>query len=104
MTTSAAPAVLPSVRHRDELSRATGLAAAPAEGTDDRWLREQIEQALLATGHRLLAVLAVMVRDRQVTLSGRVPRYYLRQLALAAVLTTPGVRGLRDEVAVTPPD
>jgi hypothetical protein len=37
-----------------------------------------------------------------VTLCGRVPRYYLRQLALAAVLITPGVRELRDELAVRP--
>jgi osmotically-inducible protein OsmY len=70
----------------------------------DRRLREHIERALEATGHRILAAVTVSVCDRRVTLTGRVPRYYLRQLALAAALTAPGVRGLRDEMTVTPRD
>jgi osmotically-inducible protein OsmY len=104
MTSPTVSAVLSAMRHQGEDLWAAGLAAAaPAETADDRRLYEQIEHVLLATGHQVLSALSVSVRDRWVTLCGRVPRYYLRQLALAAVLTTPGVLGLHDEVAVTPP-
>jgi CheY-like chemotaxis protein len=53
-------------------------------------------------------ILLDVVRDLRptpgsgVTLCGRVTHCYLRELARAAVLITPGVRGLRDELAVRP--
>ena len=61
---------------------------------------QHIEQALLATGHRIPCAVRVSSRDRSVTLRGRVPSYYLKQLAQSVVLTAPGVRRLRNELAV----
>jgi osmotically-inducible protein OsmY len=105
MTASLVPVAPPPERHRDTGPWLNGSGAGvPAEAADDRRLREHIERALLATGHRSLAAVSVAVRDRWVTLRGQLPRYYLRQLALTAVLTAPAVRGLRDEVTVAPPD
>jgi len=72
----------------------------PAEAEDDRLLRESIERAQLATGHRILREVVVSVRNRLVILSGRVPSYYLKQLAQSAAMSAPGVRGVRNELTV----
>jgi osmotically-inducible protein OsmY len=87
---------------------ATGIECAPRGGADvfagaekDQHLETHIEHALLATGHRIFCLVRVSVRDRSVTLRGRVPSYYLKQLAQSVVLAAPGVRGLRNELAVS---
>ena len=89
-------------------SGATGIECAPRGGVDVfagaekvQHLETHIEHALLATGNRIFCAVRVSVRDRSVTLRGRVPSYYLKQLAQSVVLAAPGVRGLRNELAVS---
>ncbi|QJW94982.1 BON domain-containing protein [Frigoriglobus tundricola] len=86
---------------------ATGTERRPRGGTDgfvraerDRCLGEHVRRGLLATGHWLLRGVSVSVRDRTVTLRGRVPSYYLKQLAQTAALAAPGLLELRNELSV----
>jgi osmotically-inducible protein OsmY len=56
------------------------------EELEDRGLVERVELALRATGYAPLRAVGVTARGRQITLEGRVPSYYLKQVAQAAVL------------------
>jgi osmotically-inducible protein OsmY len=66
----------------------------------DRRLSEQIDQALRATGYLSLRDFSVTAADRVVTLKGRVPSYYLKQVVHSAVRDLPGVTQVRDEIEV----
>jgi osmotically-inducible protein OsmY len=63
-------------------------------------LSAEIERALRATGYPALRHVEVATHDWIVFLRGRVPSYYLKQLAQAAVLVVPGVREVRNELNV----
>lgn len=79
-------------------------AAARAELAEDRRLRDDIERALVGTGHHCLLHVNVTVRGDLVTLRGRVPSYYLKQLAQSAALTLTARRELRNELMVFEPE
>lgn len=98
MKTPTALALLLVDWNRDERAP-QGRTETPA-GATDRSLELHIVGALLATGHRVLRGITVSVRDRSVILRGRVPSYYLKQLAQSVVLAAPGAAGLRNELAV----
>jgi osmotically-inducible protein OsmY len=85
-----------------------GIEPVPRGGADvfagaelDQHLERHIARALKATGYRILCAVRVSVRDRWVLLRGRVPSYYLKQLAQSVALAAPGTRGLRNELAVS---
>jgi hypothetical protein len=60
----------------------------------DMDLAERIVRALRATGYPPLRAVEVAVRDRRVVLRGRVPSFYMKQIAQAAVLAVPGACAL----------
>jgi osmotically-inducible protein OsmY len=99
-----APGVLLSPQH-DEAARNADRAAAllVAQGLVDLCLAERVEGALRATGYSCLRAVAASVCGQLVVLRGRVPSYYLKQIAQAAALGVPGVRELRNDVEVDPP-
>jgi hypothetical protein len=68
----------------------------------DRRLEEYIARALVATGHLSLRKVAVTARARAVTLRGSVATFYLKAIAQTVVLAAPGVRGVRNDLAVSP--
>ena len=66
----------------------------------DALLCGDVENALRATGRIDLRHVGITARDGAVRLHGRVPTYYLKQLAQAAVLQVSGVQGLENAVDV----
>src|SRR5262249_37088822 len=73
---------------RDAIPAAPPL---PTQSPEDLRLAERVRFALRATGYGPLRGAEVTVRARLVTLGGRVPSYYLKQVAQATVLAVPGV-------------
>lgn len=77
----------------------TGTLSMVASPENARVARE-IAGALAATGRGPLRSVSVSVADGVITLRGRVPSYYLKQLAQTAALRLCGERGLYNEVDV----
>lgn len=71
----------------DDLERA---AQCTTEILADVRLLERIERALHATGYETLRAIKVSVNARIVRLAGRVPSYYLKQMAQEAALSVAG--------------
>ena len=66
-----------------------------------------VELALRGTGYLALRKLAVVVRDGVVVICGRVPNYYMIQMANTAATCVAGVRQVRlalDVTCVSPPN
>jgi osmotically-inducible protein OsmY len=68
---------------------------------DDLRLRDEVGQALLASGRFKPGQLEVSASDRIVRLRGRVASYYQKQLAQATVLNMIGARRLVNDIDVT---
>jgi len=99
-----AVAVVPCEPHRDKETHAVHAAALLAtQSLEDRCLAERVERALRATGYAPLRAVEVSACGRLIILRGRVPSYYMKQLARAAALEVPGVRDLRNDVEVVRP-
>jgi osmotically-inducible protein OsmY len=99
MSQSASLVLLPSELLVDERN-ASQAAALLAQSLADLCLAERIEQALRATGYASLRAVEVSASGGVVILQGRVPTYYLKQLAQATVMEVPGVQELRNDVEV----
>jgi len=78
---------------------AAGRSFSPA----DRGLAEQVVQILRATGYLPLRNLSVTAAEGVVTLNGRVPSYYLKQVVHSAARELPGVVAVRDHLEVSSP-
>jgi len=104
MTRSAALLVLPShprsSTEKDAFQTSTQLLAQSLEALH---LAERVEHALRATGYGPLRGIAVTAHVRLVILGGRVPSYYLKQIAQAAALSVPGVDQVRNDLEVGRP-
>ena len=74
------------------------------QSQEDFCLAERVERALRATGYGPLRGIEVSVDARLVILGGRVPSYYLKQVAQTTALAVPGVRHLRNDLDVVPPN
>jgi osmotically-inducible protein OsmY len=72
--------------------------------SDDRQLAERVERALRATGYGSLTEVAVAVHVRLVVPGGRVPSYYLKQVAQATALSVAGVERVRNDLKVVRPN
>jgi hypothetical protein len=57
--------------------------------------------ALTASPHAYLRQLVVTVNDSEVVITGRVPSYYLKQMAQEALRPSLGCRRLRNHVLVS---
>lgn len=66
----------------------------------DLELAESVDRALAASGYAPLRNLRVSAHHGTVLLSGRVPTYYLKQVAQSIALITAGVRELENHVDV----
>jgi osmotically-inducible protein OsmY len=93
------PAHPPTGAERDACQTTTRLVA---QGLEDLHLAERVAHELRATRHGPLRRVAVTVHARLVTLEGRVPSYYLKQLAQATALAAPGVDHVRNDLDVGP--
>lgn len=73
--------------------------AEPAQPRDEK-LKAQVQSSLGSTGYQQLRRIDVDVADGHVMLSGRVARYYLRQIAQQAAMNTDGVETVGIEIEV----
>ena len=64
----------------------------------DADLAHRVRLYLARVGHRPVQVVKVEARDGIVTLRGRVPSYYIRQLAVACAQRVAGVRTVNDQI------
>jgi osmotically-inducible protein OsmY len=87
----------------EETDAIQGTAALPGESQEDLHLAERVARALRATGYGPLRDLAVTVQARLVILGGRVPSYYLKQVAQTTALAVPGAHQVRNDLAVARP-
>lgn len=71
----------------------------PAQPSDDN-LAAAVRSSLGSTGYQQLRRIDVDVEDGHVKLTGRVARYYLRQLAQQAAMKTDGVESVGSEIKV----
>lgn len=67
---------------------------------DEVHVADRIDHALRATGYRSLCGVSISERNGSVTLSGRVPSYYLKQIAQSVAKGAPGVRDVRNDLEV----
>jgi osmotically-inducible protein OsmY len=75
--------------------------SVPDDAQAAKQLCENIRRALLATGQMWLRDVAATVNsDGRVVLQGRVPTYYLKQLAQSVALAVVGVKALENQIAV----
>jgi osmotically-inducible protein OsmY len=91
-------------RSSDAPDGSAGLAGVESGASSDskpcRRIAETIVQELRATGQMPLWDVEVSVAEGSVTLRGNVPTYYLKQLAQAIVLATPGVAKVHNDLNV----
>jgi osmotically-inducible protein OsmY len=73
------------------------------QSLEDLHLAERVANALRRTGYCPLRDIEVIAHRRTVTLSGRTPSYYLKQVAQAAALAIPGVEQVRNDLEVGQP-
>jgi osmotically-inducible protein OsmY len=66
----------------------------------DSELETSVRSSLQQTGYQQLRRLDVVVEDGQVSLSGRLPQFYLLQLAQQAVMKTAGVVNVQNGIEV----
>jgi osmotically-inducible protein OsmY len=104
MTPSTAP-LSPLARNRPgvETVASWGTALLLQQRLEDLGLAERVERALRATGYGSLRGIMVTVRARDVTLGGRVPSYYLKQVAQTTALTVAGAQSVRNDLDVARP-
>lgn len=67
---------------------------------DTREAEAAIQSALSQTGYGELRRLQVECSPDAVTISGRVPTYYLKQLAQSVIQDVPGISRVRNEIHV----
>jgi osmotically-inducible protein OsmY len=81
-----------------------GEGTPPSQPSGRSPIVDAIRHALGATSHRWLQLVAVATEGDAVVLRGRVPSFYLKQVAQETVLAVPGVAVLRNELDVLIPE
>jgi osmotically-inducible protein OsmY len=94
------PSGKPTGVEKDDLQE---MARLLAEGLDDLHLAERVERALRATGYGPLRSVDVTAHARLIILEGRIPSYYLKQIAQSIALTVQGVEHVKNDLEVGRP-
>jgi osmotically-inducible protein OsmY len=101
------PVALSSLTTEGRADESSDALHAPASLTtqnqEDLRLAERVERALRETGRWPLRGVEVAVLARVVLLRGRVPTYYLKQLAQETALAVPGAHQVRNGLEVMRP-
>ncbi len=66
----------------------------------DEQIIDQVYQALQASGYGQLRNLQAYCENGRVTLQGRLPSHYLKEVAKSIVLEVPGIRDIDNDVKV----
>lgn len=70
------------------------------EMSADEQLRRRVVQMLQRTGYPHLGKVEVGVHEKLAVLKGRVPSYYVKQVAQCAAMAVPGVESLQNDLTV----
>jgi osmotically-inducible protein OsmY len=100
MGTSGALLILPTAGPTGEKETLQETARLLSQRQEDLRLAERVERTLRATGYGPLRCIEVAVRARLVILTGRVPSYYLKQIAQTVALAVPGTHHVRNDLEV----
>jgi osmotically-inducible protein OsmY len=100
MAQSAALLVLPSGLQDSEKKDGQSATLLAAQVLEDLCLADRVVQALRASGHPTLRTLEVTACRQLVILKGRVPSYYVKQLAQVVAMEVVGVQDLLNELQV----
>jgi osmotically-inducible protein OsmY len=103
MVQSAALQIFPAHEPAGELVHHVPAAPLPVESQQDPRLAQRIEHALRASGYWPLRGIEVTVHEHLVILAGRVPSYYLKQIAQETALSASGVDQVRNDLEVGRP-
>jgi hypothetical protein len=90
-------------RAGEETDAAKRMTPLLQQSKEDHCLAENVERALCATGYGPLRDIDVIVHAHLVILGGRVPSYYLKQVAQMTALAVPGARHVRNDLDVSRP-
>jgi osmotically-inducible protein OsmY len=80
-------------------------SSAPSDfacSAEDIRLSEHVAHALRETGYPALREVKIAVRRRMIRLNGRVPSYYLKQVAQTTALAVPGIQCIDNDLEVSP--
>jgi osmotically-inducible protein OsmY len=93
--------MLSSGHGRDAAADTNAATASLLQDVESNFcVAERITQALLATGYPPLRNIEVSAFSQVFVLQGRVPNYYMKQIAQAVALNAAGDREVRNEVTV----
>jgi osmotically-inducible protein OsmY len=94
-----APLLIPPtcMQEKDTLQTTASLQV---QSLEDLRLAERTERALCSSGYGALRAIEVSVNARIVILQGRVPSYYLKQIAQAIALAVPGAHQVHNGLDV----
>jgi osmotically-inducible protein OsmY len=96
---------LPSWKHGgEEKDDSERTAQLTREILEDLQLTERVERALRSTGYGPLRDVEISVNAGVVLLLGRVPSYFLKQIAQAAALAVPEAHQIHNGLEVGPAD
>ena len=101
MTQSAIVLGLLPLKHPDD-GEVTLQVTAPllTHSLEDLRLADRVQRAFHATGYAPLRAVEISVHARIVILEGRVPSYYLKQIAQATAQAVPGADEIRNDLDV----
>lgn len=104
MPQTAALPMPPACKHSDEeVAVVHSTLMLQTQHLEDVRLAERIEFALHAKGYAPLRAVVVSVSARTVRLTGRVPSYYLKQMAQVTALAVPGTQHVHNGLDVIAP-
>ena len=91
-------------RHFDEKKDALQTTApVVTQSLEDGRLAARVERALRATGYAPLRSVAVSANAGVIIILGRVPSYFLKQIAQATALAVPGLQQIQNRLDVVSP-
>jgi osmotically-inducible protein OsmY len=76
----------------------TTCKCSPLDRGPDQELERRVRLYLTHAGHRPVQAVTVEAHNGVITLRGRVPSYYARQLAIACAQHVAGVREVDDQI------
>jgi osmotically-inducible protein OsmY len=94
------PSLSPIEHAAEEKDACLETVRQPAPSREDLGLAERVERDLRATGYGSLRAVEATVSGRLVILTGRVPSYYMKQLAQTIAIKVAGVHELLNQVQV----
>ncbi|MGE5192767.1 MAG: BON domain-containing protein, partial [Deltaproteobacteria bacterium] len=95
---------LPACERSDEKNDVFQTTApVETQSREDDRLAAHVERALHASGYQSLRAVVVSVNARVAVLLGRVPSYFLKQMAQSTALAVPGVHQIDNGLDVVPP-